>query len=93
MQPQRPNSYMAATTTFNIGDKASYFVHQETPEGDRIYINEGVIVNLENELATVKLADGKEESVFLRKLSPAGETHVLSKALSRRDERRGRRMP
>lgn len=90
MQPHRPNSYTVPEVTFRVGDRVCYYVYKKTPEGGHVHINEGVISKIEDDQATVKLPDGKVESVFIRKLGLAGETHVLSRALSRRG--RGRRM-
>jgi hypothetical protein len=93
MQTQYPENSTAeaVTTTFRIGDRARYILVKNTPQMAHVYIKEGVIVKIEDRRATLRLPDGRGASVFLNRLSLNRQTHALSRALSRRSARHGRR--
>jgi len=91
MQANTPRSSTpnVAINVFRVGDSVSYFVLRHSPQSSRADINEGVIIKIKEDRATLKLPNGRSASVFLRCLSPNGPTHTLSRAFSRCSTRWG----
>ena len=83
-QQTRSNNAKPIATTLRVGDRASYVTVFNTPQMAHVYISHGLIIKIENQRATLRLADGRAASVWLKSLSPCGATHELSRALRRR---------
>lgn len=93
MQSQHPRTDAAdaITRTLRVGDQARYIIVKNTPQMAHVFIKDGLIVKIENRRATLKLPGGQASTVFVNCLSPRGPSHPLTRALSGRSRRTGRR--
>lgn len=83
MQAHQPQGGRAeaSTNTFAIGDKVSYVKVSSSGNNYRFSAREGVISEIEGQVATVKARNGRTTTQPLSKLTPLGQPNALTRAL------------
>jgi hypothetical protein len=72
-----------------VGDKAAYYVVENSGTRADVYIHEGVITKIDNGRATLRFPNRRADKVWLQRLDFRGPFHGLNRAMSRRKYRMG----
>jgi len=83
MQAHQPQggSAEASTNTFAVGDKVSYVRVCRSGNNYRFSAREGVITEINGQVATVKARNGHTIDLALSKLTPLGQPNELTRML------------
>ena len=81
VNPQEVSTEKANTNTFEVGDKVSYVKVSSSGNNYRYSAREGVITEINGQVAHVKLRNGHTSTLALSKLTPAGQPNALTRML------------
>jgi hypothetical protein len=70
-----------------VGDKAAYYVVENSGTRADVYIHAGVIARIEDGRATLTFPNRRADRVWLQRLDFRGPFHALNRAMSRRKYR------
>ncbi|BBN53315.1 hypothetical protein TRE132_14400 [Pseudomonas chlororaphis subsp. aurantiaca] len=84
MQVNQPQggTQEATTNPFKVGDEVSYVTLKAEGKGYRFSAREGVVVEIDGEVATVRAGNGRIIPLPLNKLTPDGQPNALTRALT-----------
>ncbi|AZD34635.1 hypothetical protein C4K22_1882 [Pseudomonas chlororaphis subsp. aurantiaca] len=83
MQVNQPQggTQEATTNPFKVGDKVSYVTLKAEGSGYSFSARNGVIVEIDGQVATVRPGNGRTITLPLKKLTPDGQPNALTRAL------------
>ncbi|MCM2317976.1 MAG: hypothetical protein NDI93_01445 [Pseudomonas sp.] len=79
-QPQGGDAE-ASTNSFAVGDKVSYVKVSSSGTGFRFSARDGVITELNDQVATVRARNGRTTTMHIKELTPVGQPNALTRAL------------
>lgn len=83
MQVNQPQggTQEATTNPFTVGDKVSYVALKAQGHSYHLSARKGVIVEINGQLAVVRIGNGHRIKLPLNKLTPDGQPNALTRAL------------